>query len=131
MDRESKVVSLSSNEVQMVLILTSLVGDKVAIRKNCLCFRAAVSELHTRHTRNKQRRHPPAPPLTPQPTKHNIVFIVAKETNHLTARTTIFHPTFVSADEVDVTMMIPKVSLRFSFGWMYVAVLKWRFFPRW
>jgi hypothetical protein len=38
MDRESKVVSLSSNEVQMVPILTRLVGDKVATRKNCLCI---------------------------------------------------------------------------------------------
>jgi uncharacterized protein YqhQ len=38
MDRESEVVSLLSNEVKMVPILTRLVGDKVAIRKNCLCI---------------------------------------------------------------------------------------------
>jgi hypothetical protein len=31
MDRESKVVSLSSNEVQMVPILTRLVGDEVQL----------------------------------------------------------------------------------------------------
>jgi hypothetical protein len=95
-DRESEVASLSSNEVQMVPILTRLVGDEVAIRKNCLCFCAAVSELHTRHTRNKQRRHPPPPPRTPQPTKHNKVAIVARyKSSNRSHNHPSFIPTFV------------------------------------
>jgi hypothetical protein len=120
MDREIEVVSLASNEVQMVPILTCLVGDKFVIRKNCLCFRAAVSELHTRHTRNKQRRHPPPPPLTPQPTKHNIVAIVAKETNHLTARTTIHLSSYLcfsgcggcyNDDSQSITMILVRMDV--------------------